>query len=133
MKERLKMDVKVTRGEGKLQHVVEVGPHKLIADAPSQYGGDDAGFTPHDLLASSLGACTALTLNMYAQRKGFDLQKVDVVVEHADKDGAYVFNRHLTFHGNLTDEQKTSLVGIADKCPIHKVLSGEIKIITDSN
>jgi len=127
------MDVKVTRGEGKLQHVVEVGPHKLIADAPSQYGGDDAGFTPHDLLASSLGACTALTLNMYAQRKGFDLQKVDVVVEHADKDGAYVFNRHLTFHGNLTDEQKTSLVGIADKCPIHKVLSGEIKIITDSN
>jgi putative redox protein len=133
MKERLKMDIKVTRGEGKLQHVVEVGPHKLIADAPSQYGGDDAGFTPHDLLASSLGACTALTLNMYAQRKGFDLQKVDVVVEHADKDGAYVFNRHLTFHGDLTAEQKTSLVGIADKCPIHKILSGEIKIITDSN
>jgi putative redox protein len=133
MKERLKMDIKVTRGEGKLQHVVEVGPHKLIADAPSQYGGDDAGFTPHDLLASSLGACTALTLNMYAQRKGFDLQKVDVVVEHADKDGAYVFNRHLTFHGDLTAEQKTSLVGIADKCPIHKILSGDIKIITDSN
>lgn len=127
------MDIKVYRGEGKLQHVVEVGPHKLIADAPSQYGGDDAGFTPHDLLASSLGACTALTLNMYAQRKGIDLQKVDVTVEHADKDGGYVFNRHLTFHGNLTDEQKTSLLGIADKCPIHKILSGEITIITDSN
>lgn len=127
------MDIQVVRGEGKLQHVVEVGPHKLIADAPSQYGGDDAGFTPHDLLASSLGACTALTLNMYAQRKGIDLQKVDVTVEHADKDGGYVFNRHLTFHGNLTDEQKTSLLGIADKCPIHKILSGDIKIITDSN
>jgi putative redox protein len=129
----MKMDIKVVRGEGKLQHVVEVGPHKLIADAPSQYGGDDAGFTPHDLLASSLGACTALTLNMYAQRKGIDLQKVDVTVEHADKDGGYVFNRHLTFHGNLTDEQKTSLLGIADKCPIHKILSGKIEIVTDSN
>lgn len=127
------MDVLVTRGEGKLQHVVEVGPHKLIADAPSQYGGDDAGFTPHDLLASSLGACTALTLNMYAQRKGIDLQKVDVKVEHADKDGAYVFHRHLTFHGNLTAEQKESLIGIANKCPIHKILSGKIEIITDGN
>ena len=126
------MDVNVYRGEGKLQHVVEVGPHKLIADAPSQYGGEDAGFTPHDLLASSLAACTALTLNMYAQRKGIDLQKVDVKIEHADKDGAYVFHRKLTFHGNLTDEQKTSLLGIADKCPIHKILSGEIKIVTEA-
>lgn len=126
-------DVNVVRGEGKLQHVVEVGPHKLIADAPSQYGGDDAGFTPHDLLAASLGACTALTLNMYAQRKGFPLQKVDVKVEHADKDGGYVFNRYLTFHGDLSAEQKESLIGIANKCPIHKILSGQIEILTDAN
>jgi len=127
-----RMNVNVTKGAGKLQHVVEAGPHKLISDAPSQYGGEDAGFTPHDLLAASLGACTALTLNMYAKRKEMDLQKVDVQVEHADKDGAYVFHRKLTFHGNLSDEQKTSLLGIADKCPIHKVLSGEIKIVTEA-
>jgi putative redox protein len=126
-------NVNVVRGAGKLQHVVKVGPHQLIADAPSQYGGDDAGFTPHDLLAASLGACTALTLNMYAQRKGFPLQKVDVEVEHADKDGTYVFNRHLTFHGDLSAEQKESLVGIANKCPIHKILSGQIEIVTDAN
>lgn len=123
----------VYRGEGKLQHVVEVGPHKLIADAPSQYGGEDAGFTPHDLLAASLAACTALTLNMYAQRKGFLLEKVDVKVEHADKDGAYVFNRHLIFHGDLSAEQKESLTGIANKCPVHKILSGQIEIVTDAN
>jgi len=127
------MDVKVYRGEGKLQHVVEVGPHKLIADAPSQYGGEDAGFVPHDLLASALGACTALTLNMYAQRKGFDLQKVDVTIQHAEKDGVYVFNRHLEYHGNLSAEQKESLTDIAAKCPVHKTLSGRIQIVTDSN
>ena len=127
------MDVTVTRGEGKLQHVVEAGPHKLIADAPSQYGGEDAGFVPHDLLAAALGACTALTLNMYAQRKSFPLQKVDVRVEHMERDGAYVFHRHLTYHGDLTAEQKESLTGIANKCPVHKTLSGEIQIITESN
>jgi len=127
------MDVKVYRGEGKLQHVVEAGPHKLIADAPSQFGGEDAGFVPHDLLAAALGACTALTLNMYAQRKSFPLQKVDVRVEHAERDGAYVFHRHLTYHGDLTAEQKESLTGIANRCPVHKTLSGEIQIITESN
>jgi putative redox protein len=127
------MDVKVYRGEGKLQHVVEAGPHKLLADAPSQFGGEDAGFVPHDLLAAALGACTALTLNMYAQRKSFPLQKVDVRVEHAERDGAYVFHRHLTYHGDLTAEQKESLTGIANRCPVHKTLSGEIQIVTESN
>lgn len=127
------MDVKVYRGEGKLQHVVEAGPHKLIADAPSQFGGEDAGFVPHDLLAAALGACTALTLNMYAQRKGFDLQKVDVKVEHAEREGTYVFTRYIDYHGNLDAEQKASLTVIANKCPVHKTLSGEIRIITETN
>jgi putative redox protein len=127
------MDVKVTRGEGKLQHIVEAGPHKLIADAPSQYGGEDAGFVPHDLLAAALGACTALTLNMYAARKSFPLEKVDVRVEHAERDGGYVFQRHITYHGDLSAEQKESLTAIANKCPVHKTLAGEIQIITDSN
>jgi putative redox protein len=127
------MDVKVYRGEGKLQHVVEAGPHKLIADAPSQFGGEDAGFVPHDLLAAALGACTALTLNMYAQRKSFPLEKVDVRVEHAERDGAYVFHRHIHYYGDLTAEQKDSLTAIANKCPVHKTLSGQIQIVTESN
>jgi putative redox protein len=127
------MDVKVYRGEGKLQHVVEAGPHKLIADAPSQFGGEDAGFVPHDLLAAALGACTALTLNMYAQRKSFPLQKVDVRVEHDEREGSYVFHRHIDYHGDLTMEQKDSLTAIANKCPVHKTLSGQIRIVTDSN
>lgn len=127
------MEIKVTKGAGKLQHLVEAGPHKLIADAPSAFGGEDAGFVPHDLLAAALGACTAVTLNMYAGRKQMPLEKVAVTVVAAEQDGAYVFNRSLQYYGDLSAEQKDSLTAIANKCPVHKALSGDIKIITQSN
>lgn len=126
-------EIKVTKGAGKLQHIVTAGLHSLIADAPSAFGGDDAGFVPHDLLAAALGACTAVTLNMYAGRKELPLEKVDVSVIAAEQDGAYVFTRTLTYYGDLNAEQKESLNKIADKCPVHKALSGEIKIVTSSN
>ena len=126
--------IKVTKGAaGKYQHTVEVGPHTLIADAPSAFGGDDAGFVPHDLLAAALGACTAVTLNMYAGRKELPLEKVDVTVTAGEQDGAYVFNRTIQYFGDLNAEQKESLNKIADKCPVHKALSGDIKIVTESN
>lgn len=127
------MEIKVTKGAGKLQHLVEAGAHKLIADAPSAFGGEDAGFVPHDLLAAALGACTAVTLNMYAGRKQMPLEKVDVTVVAAEQDGVYVFNRSLQYYGDLSAEQKDSLTAIANKCPVHKALSGDIKIITQSN
>lgn len=126
-------EIKVTKGAGKFQQIVAAGPHQLIADAPSAFGGDDAGFVPHDLLAAALGACTAVTLNMYAGRKELPLEKVDVSVTASEQDGAYVFNRTLTYFGDLNAEQKESLNKIADKCPVHKALAGEIKIITQSN
>lgn len=126
-------EIKISKGAGKLQHIVTAGPHSLIADAPSAFGGDDAGFVPHDLLAAALGACTAVTLNMYAGRKELPMEKVDVTVTAAEQDGAYVFTRTLTYFGNLSAEQKESLNKIADKCPVHKALSGEIKILTQSN
>ncbi|MDO9420219.1 MAG: OsmC family protein [Herminiimonas sp.] len=126
-------EIKVTKGAGKFQQIVAAGPHSLIADAPSAFGGDDAGFVPHDLLAAALGACTAVTLNMYAGRKELPLEKVDVSVIAAEQDGAYVFTRTLTYYGDLNAEQKESLNKIADKCPVHKALSGDIKIVTSSN
>ncbi|WP_293779342.1 OsmC family protein [uncultured Oxalicibacterium sp.] len=127
-------EIKVTKAAaGKYQHTVEVGPHTLAVDAPSAFGGDDAGFVPHDLLAAALGACTAVTLNMYAGRKSLPLEKVDVNVTAGEQDGAYVFNRTIQYYGDLNDEQKDSLNKIADKCPVHKALSGEIKIVTQSN
>ena len=125
------MEVKVHRGEGKLQHVIEIGPHKLLTDVPEAIGGEDTGPEPHDLLAAALGACTALTVTMYAKRKGMDLQDIDVRIEHGQQDGAYLLTRHIQYVGNLNAEEKQRLTDIANKCPVHKTLSGQIRIVTD--
>jgi len=127
------MEIKVHRGEGKLQHVIEIGPHRLLTDAPRLYGGEETGPEPHDLLAASLGACTALTVMMYAHRKNMDLQDINVRIEHQHEEGVYVLRRHIEYIGNLTDEAKQRLTEIANKCPVHKTLIGEIRIETDAS
>lgn len=123
-------EVKVYRGAGKLQHVIEIGQHRILTDEGPMYGGEDTGPDPHALLAASLGACTALTITLYARRKQFDLQDVQVRVEHKQEGDAYVLTRHIHYIGNLDAEQRTRMTEIANKCPIHKVLSGEIRIET---
>jgi putative redox protein len=127
------MEVKVHRGEGKLQQVIEIGPHRLLTDAPRIYGGEESGPEPHDLLAASLGACTAITVMMYAHRKNIDLQDIEVLVDHQHEEGAYVLRRHIRYIGNLSDEDKTRLTEIAEKCPVHKTLAGQIRIETDAS
>ncbi|TFV92006.1 OsmC family peroxiredoxin [Oxalobacteraceae bacterium OM1] len=124
------MEVRLHRGEGKLQHIIEIGPHRIITDAPRQYGGDESGPEPHDILDASLAACTGVTLAMYAQRKGMDLQDIEVRISHKQEGGAYVMTRHLRYTGNLSDEEKQRLTEIAEKCPVHKTLTGEIRIVT---
>jgi putative redox protein len=124
------MEVKVHRGEGKLQQIIEIGPHKILTDASKMYGGEETGPEPHDILAASLGACTAITLAMYAKRKGMDLQDVQVRIEHSHQGDTYVLTRHLHYIGNLSDEEKARLTEIATKCPVHKTLVGEIRIDT---
>jgi putative redox protein len=127
------MEVKVRRGNGKLQHVIEIGPHQLLTDAPHALGGEETGPEPHDLLAAALAACTALTVTMYARRKGMDLQDIDVRIEHGQKEGAYVLNRRIHFIGNLSAEEKERLSDIANRCPVHKTLSGQIHILTETS
>jgi len=127
------METRVHRGEGKLQHVIEIGPHKLLTDAPVAYGGEATGPEPHDLLAASLGACTALTVTMYARRKQMDLQDIDVRVDHRQEDGAFVLERRISYLGNLSPEERQRLTEIANKCPVHKTLSGQIRIVTQAN
>lgn len=124
------MDIQVHRGEGKLQHVIEIGPHRLLTDEPEAIGGEDTGPAPHDLLAASLGACTALTVTLYARHKNFDLQDVQVRIEHGHHGDAYVFTRHIHYVGQLDDEQRARMTAVANKCPIHKVLSNTIRIVT---
>ena len=117
--------------DGAFKQVVEVRANTLIADVPVDLGGEDAGLEPHDLLDAALGTCTAITVTMVAKRKQMPLEDVRVEITHDEANGLYKLNRKVTFVGNLTDEQRTYLLGIANKCPIHKALNGKFEIATE--
>lgn len=118
------------------------GRHHLTADEPASLGGADKGANPYELLLASLGACKAITLRMYADRKGWAMAGVSVALDqqrtHAkDCDDCesgegfvHVVECTLTLLGDLSDEQRARLLEIADKCPVHRTLSGEIKVRT---
>jgi putative redox protein len=125
------MEVKTYRGEGKLQQIIEIGQHRLLSDAAVEAGGEATGPEPHDLLAAALAACTALTVTMYARRKGFALEDLQVSVSHGQQGAAYVLSRRIRYVGSLSPEQQQRLTDVANKCPVHKTLSGEIQILTE--
>jgi putative redox protein len=127
------MEVTVHKGNGPLQQVLNIGKHQLLSDAPASFGGEDSGPEPHDLLAAALAACTALTVTMYARRKGMQLDDVRARIEHGQQDGAYVFQRHIEFVGQLDADERARLLDIANKCPVHKTLSGTIRIETTAD
>lgn len=127
-------------GQGKFQQAIRAGRHTLIADEPMAQGGDDSGPTPYDLVLAGLGACTAMTLRLYADHKGLPLERVSVTLKHArihaadcedceTKEGKIDrIERLLTLTGNLDDAQRKRLLEIADKCPVHRTLTSEIDI-----
>ena len=123
-------DVIVRWGSGKLGQDIEIGTHKLRADERADKGGDDNGPEPHELLAAALGSCTAMTLKLYAERKGWPLRDVRVHVSGGPADGRYVITRTLTLTGELDREQRQRLIEIAEKCPVHRTLVGDIVINT---
>lgn len=103
--------------------------HQWVGDAPAELGGADAGPSPHSQLLAALGTCTAITLSMYAGRKTWALEGVEVVLGFANEaPGTVTISREIRIKGNLDAEQKERLLQIANACPIHKVLSGEIRI-----
>lgn len=120
---------------GKYQQLLRVGKHSFLADEPASVGGDDTGPSPFDLLNMALGACKSMTLRMYADRKKLPLDGVEVHVTHKKIDTwegkLDQFECDLVIKGGeLTDDQRHRLVEIADKCPVHKTISGEVSIIT---
>lgn len=123
-------DVIVRWGSGKLGQDIEIGTHTLRADEPADKGGDDNGPEPHELLVAALGACTAITLKLYADRKGWPLTDVRVQLTGGPADGKYAIRRQLTFTGELDAEQRQRLIEIAERCPVHRTLTGEIAIET---
>lgn len=115
---------------GRLAQTIESDPHTLLSDASEGEGGEGLAPNPHALLDSALGACTALTLKLYAARKGWPLENADVVITHEEEPGHYHLQRTVTLRGDLSAEQRERLLEIANKCPLHRILTGEISIAT---
>jgi len=126
------MDITTHRGQGPMQQVIEIGPHRLLTDVAPAFGGEGSGPEPHDLLAAALAACTTLTVNLYAKRKGWQLDDVQVTVRHGQEGAAYALHRSIRYVGPLSEEEKQRLTDIANKCPVHKTLSGQIQITTEA-
>ncbi len=114
---------------------IESETNLIISDEPQSSGGKDLGFAPNELLASSLAACTGITLRMYANRKGWNLTdvKVEVTFETDSVNNKFKIVRTIQLLGDLDTDQKARLVNIADKCPIHKILTSPIEITTALN
>lgn len=115
---------------GKLAYTLNVAGHSITSDVSVALGGDDLGPDPHDLLDAALTACTALTVTMVARRKAIPLTDVQVRITHVEADGLYSFNRQIKLLGALSGEQRDYLLGIANKCPIHRALLGRFEVLT---
>lgn len=122
-------------GQGRYQQEVIAGQHRLLADEPVSVGGADAGPAPFDYLMAGLGACTSMTLRMYAERKGLALRRVsvDLVHDKATIDGVARdrVRRTITLDGDLSPEERARLLEIANKCPVHRALSQPLAIETE--
>jgi putative redox protein len=116
------------RRTGKLRHTIHIRDHHLDADEPREAGGEDNGPSPQELLAASLASCTAITMEMYAQRKGWDLSylEVDCSYQPAERGCPTRFDLVLRVPDNLPAEQLERLKVIAAKCPVHRTLDGEV-------
>jgi putative redox protein len=111
-----------------LRHDVRVRSHTITADEPREGGGDDAGPSPQELLAASLASCTAITMEMYAKRKGWDVSglRVDCEYTPAERGHPTQFRLVMRMPAHLPDEQVERLAVIAAKCPVHRTLEGEV-------
>ncbi len=121
---------------------IRAGRHALAADEPAEAGGADRGPNPYELLLSALGACTSMTLRMYADHKKWPLKRVSVRLRHKKihaqdcgdcetKEGKIdMIEREIALDGDLSTEQRARLMEIADRCPVHRTLSSEVKIVS---
>lgn len=119
-------------GQGRYQQQISAGEHQFVADEPAHLGGNDSGPNPFDLVMAGLGACTSITLRMYAERKGLPLTSIRVDLSHnrIDVDGQRRdhIERTIFLEGDLTPEQRQRLLEIANRCPVHRALSGSFRI-----
>ena len=116
------------RENGTLKHDVAIREHMVVADEPEENGGDDSGPSPQELLAASLASCTAITVEMYAKRKGWEIGDVavDVNYEPAQRGSPTKFRMAVSLPKELPEEQRERLMQMAAKCPVHRTLEGEV-------
>ena len=117
-------------GNLQYQTIVTSAGHTVIADEPEDMQGGDTGMNPYSLLLASLASCTAITLRMYITRKMWVVEHITVKTNLYKNENGTLIERQLSFKGELTDEQKNRMVQIANACPIHKILIGNIEIQT---
>ena len=117
-------------GEGPLQQKLSTGDLQYLSDAEVSKGGSGTGPSPHEYLGAALAACTSMTLKMYSERKSINLKNAIVTVDIERHDDVEIFTRHIELIGDLDDEQRARMLEIAQRCPIHKALAGEIQIKT---
>jgi putative redox protein len=116
------------RNGGGFSHDLEIRTHHMTADEPKDHGGRDDGPSPQELLAASLASCTAVTIEMYAKRKGWEIGEVEVDVDYepAQKGSPTKFTMAVRLPKELPEEQSERLMQIAAKCPVHRTLEGEV-------
>ena len=134
--------VRVRIGRNPYHTDISAGPHTLVADEPEGLGGTDHGADPYGLLLASIGACKAITVRMYADRKQWPLEDLELELSHdrvhandcddcdAEDGMVSVIECTITARGDLSDEQRARLIEIADKCPVHKTITGANHIRT---
>ena len=121
------MTILITRDRAhKMQHTVHVRDHAFAIDEPPSNGGEDLGLTPHDVYDSALGACKAMTVLWYANRKQIPVEDIRVTVDRddsAERQGVYRLRVTLALTGALSDAQRQELLKVAEKCPVHKLMT----------
>ncbi|MCW8128595.1 OsmC family protein [Microbulbifer halophilus] len=129
-------------GDGKFAQSLTSGPHHLVADEPEDVGGDNAGPGPYEYILMGLGACTSMTIRMYAERRKIPLERTRVILSHRkvhakdcedceSKEGKIdEIVREITLEGDLTGEQREKLLDIANRCPVHRTLTSDIQVRT---
>ena len=117
-------------GEGPLQQKLSTGDLQYLSDAEVSKGGSGTGPSPHEYLGAALAACTSMTLKMYSERKSINLKNAIVTVDIERHNDVEIYTRHIELIGDLDDQQRERLLEIAQRCPIHKALAGEVQIKT---
>ncbi len=122
------MKATARRSSTSYTHRVDIRQHQLTADEPVEHGGEDEGPSPQELLAASLASCTAITIEMYAKRKGWDIGPVEVTVDYspAERGCPTKFKLAMRLPNGCSEEQVRRLQAIAAKCPVHRTLDGEV-------